>query len=48
MKNLSVGLKETFSFKRSINEVKTLKKATKIMMLIMLLAEVVAFIFGKD
>lgn len=48
MKNLSVGLKETFSFKRSVNEVKTLKKTTKIMMVVMLLAEVVAFVFGKD
>ena len=26
MKNLSVGLKETLSLKRNINEVKTLKK----------------------
>lgn len=48
MKNLQIGLKESLSFKRNINEVKTLRKTTKIMMIIMLLAEVAAFVFGKD
>lgn len=48
MKNLEVGLKEALSLKRNVNEVKTLKKATKAMMMVMLLAEVVAFVFGKD
>lgn len=48
MKNLKVGLKEALSLKRNVNEVKTLKKTTKVMMMIMLLAEVVAFVFGKD
>lgn len=48
MKNLEVGLKEALSLKRNVNEVKTLKKTTKTMMIIMLLAEVVAFVFGKD
>lgn len=48
MKNLEVGLKEALSLKRNVNEVKTLKKTTKVMMIIMLLAEVVAFVFGKD
>lgn len=46
--NLKSGLKETFSFPRSIQEIKTLKRTTKIMMYIMLLAETIAFIFGKD
>lgn len=48
MNNLKSGLKETFSFPRSIQEIKTLKRTTKIMMYIMLLAETIAFIFGKD
>ena len=48
MKNLEVGLKEALSLKRNVNEVKTLKKTTKVMMIVMLLAEVVAFVFGKD
>lgn len=48
MKNLEVGLKEALSLKRNVNEVKTLKKTTKAMMIVMLLAEVVAFVFGKN
>lgn len=48
MKNLEVGLKEALSLKRNVNEVKTLKKTTKAMMIVMLLAEVIAFVFGKD
>lgn len=48
MKNFEVGLKEALSLKRNVNEVKTLKKTTKTMMIVMLLAEVIAFVFGKD
>lgn len=48
MKNLEVGLKEALSLKRNVNEVKTLKKTTKAMMIVMLLAEGAAFVFGKD
>lgn len=48
MKNLETGLKETLSFKRNVDEIKTLHTTTKIMMIIMLIAELIAFISGHD
>lgn len=46
--DLMKGLKVVFSPKENVKDIVTLKGATKIMMLVMLLSQVVAFIYGKD
>lgn len=48
MKNFEAGLKESLSFKRNVDEIRTLQTSTKIMMFIMLIAEIIAFVFGQD
>lgn len=48
MNNFEAGLKECLSIKRNVTKIKTLQITTKIMMLIILIAEITIFIFGQD
>lgn len=45
MNNFEARLKECLSIKRNVTEIKTLQITTKIMMLIILIAEITTFIF---
>lgn len=48
LNDLSVGLKQCLSPKRNLSEINSLKPVTKVLMVIMLLAEVASFVFGKN
>ncbi|MFT8425210.1 MAG: nicotinamide riboside transporter PnuC [Liquorilactobacillus sp.] len=46
--NFSEALVQVFNLQRNILELKTLRRTTKIMMSIMLIATIISFIFGSD
>ncbi|KRK96650.1 nicotinamide riboside transporter PnuC [Companilactobacillus futsaii] len=48
LRDLPNALGQVFNFQRNVHELKTLKKSTKVMMTIMLLATWASFILGKD